>query len=254
MATDETTSLPPVDEDRDPAAPAPEQGDKTSSYKVELDMDDAPFLKEKEEEKAALEEPPAPPSTPEQPPEKPKFSAKFKNIFHGLVAALKHRLNTRRRRVIAAAILLVPAMAGGGLYFFLWGGSESQKPVESPVTTTVVVSSATQRDEGPAAAKFLYILDLFFLELRGAEGEIRFLRCGFSIPTDNETLMTELAVKNIAVRDSIYYYLTNKPLTFLADAKSAETLKEDIVSVVNENIATEKIQAVYIEEYIVSPD
>ncbi|MDR1490073.1 MAG: flagellar basal body-associated FliL family protein [Desulfovibrio sp.] len=252
MAPDEKTS--PA-AGKDPASTAPDTGEeKANAFKVELDIDDAPFLKEKEEEKAAPEEHPTLLPTPEQPPEKPKFFAKFKDRLRSLITLLKNRLNTRRRRIIAVAVLLVPAMAGGGLYFFLPGASEPQKSAgPPPATTTVVVPSTAPRGENPTA-KFMYHMDRFFIELRGAEGEIRFLRCGFSIPTDNETLMAELAAKNIAVRDSIYYYLTNKPLTFLADAKSAATLKEDIASVVNENIATEKIQTVYIEEYLVSSD
>ena len=90
------------------------------------------------------------------------------------------------------------------------------------------------------------------MEIRGTEGEIRFLRCRFSIPTDSQPLFNELRVKTIALRDSIYYYLDNKPLTFLSDQGAREALKQDLISVINEHASADKIHNLYIEEYLIT--
>ena len=108
------------------------------------------------------------------------------------------------------------------------------------------------RENTPAGPKFLFKGEPFLIERRGSEGEIRFLRCRFSIPTDNPSLYAELQAKNIAVRDAIYYYLNNKPVTFLSDSTQTEVLKRDLISVINKHLTSEKIQELYIEDYLVT--
>jgi flagellar FliL protein len=90
------------------------------------------------------------------------------------------------------------------------------------------------------------------MERRGSEGELRFLRASFAIPTENPMLFVELGTKDIAVRDAIYYYLRNKPLTFLADKDSREMLKNDLLSVINEHISSEKVTELFFEEYLIT--
>ncbi|MDR0828350.1 MAG: flagellar basal body-associated FliL family protein [Desulfovibrio sp.] len=235
------------------------QAKPDAAYKVELDIDGAPFLNVGEEEKKPeveeKDELPPPPLQMETPKKAGRF-AKLKALLQkisGRFAFLKPLLSTKKGKIIVAGVPLLLIIVGLALYFLVFRKSAPPEPATPPpLTTTVVVPSSPPREDTPAPAKFTYHLDRFFIPLRGSEGEIRFLRCGFTIPTDNEILISELKVKNIAVRDAIYYYLINKPLTFLADAKSGESLKEDIISIINENVATEKIRTIYIEDYMVS--
>ena len=217
------------------AAPA-----KAPSVKVELDIEDAPFLEEQEEQKAPAKEPEKPAPTP------PPAEEKKPSAFKAKLAAL---LGNRKRLALVGGGLLLILLAPIVINLVLSGSKSAPQP-EEPVRR--IVPDEAPRDDAPPGPKFLFKSDLFLIERRGSEGEIRFLRCRFSIPTENPVLYAELQAKNIAVRDAIYYYLNNKPVVFLSDDMHTEVLKKDLISVVNEQISAEKVQELYIEEYLVT--
>lgn len=209
--------------------------------KVELDIDDAPFLEEDEpqaEETAqeALPEPEAVASAPEREPEAPgRLAAFFAN----------------RKRLYLIAGGLVFLLVTPLLLMLVFSGKKAPPP-EPAGPQRITQELTLPRTDAPAGPAYLYRADAFFVPLKGSEGEPRFLRCDFAVPTDNPQLYAELMAKNIAVRDSIYYYLHNKPLSFLADQKSRQLLRQDIISVVNEHASAEKIKELYIENYLIS--
>ena len=212
---------------------------RSPSVKVELDIEDAPFLQEQEEQKAPVKEPerPAPPP--------PPVEEKKQSALQAKLAAL---LGNKKRLALIGGGLLLILLAPIGITL-IFGGKDTQQPAD-PVRR--IVPDEPPRDDAPPGPKFLFKSDLFLIERRGSEGEIRFLRCRFSIPTENPVLYGELRAKNIAVRDAIYYYLNNKPVVFLSDDMHTEVLKNDLISVINEHISSEKIQELYIEEYLVT--
>jgi flagellar FliL protein len=53
------------------------------------------------------------------------------------------------------------------------------------------------------------------------------------------------------IRDAIYYYLKNKPFSFLADNKNMDLLKRDLAGIISENLMTEKINEVLLDNYII---
>ena len=55
----------------------------------------------------------------------------------------------------------------------------------------------------------------------------------------------------IVVRDAVYYYLKNKSMEFLTDKKNTETLKKDVLSVINQFIGAQPLDNLLIEEYLV---
>ncbi|MDR2669303.1 MAG: flagellar basal body-associated FliL family protein [Desulfovibrio sp.] len=244
-----------------PDAAPPSDGAKPGAVKVALDVDDAPFLQEAEKktapppQKTGAPLPPLPPA-PEQ-TKKTGLAARIKAFFARFKpSALLQKLPSGKKRylILGGAGFVSVAAAGAVLYFAVFSGSppppdQASRPAN---VTTVVVPSAPPREDAPAAAKFTYRLDAFMVEKTGSEGELRFLRCSFSVPTDNETLMAEFSAKNIVLRDAVYYYLHHKPLTFLVDAALSEELKQDIISIVNENVSTEKIEQLYVEDYVVT--
>ena len=211
------------------------------NVKVELDIEDAPFIQETEEPAPPAKQAakPAPTEAP-APPEQGPASIKTK------LAALL--VNKKRLALIGGlALLLLLAPIGISLFWF-----RKPEPPPPPEPVRKLMPDEPPREDTPAGAKFLFKGEPFFIERRGSEGEIRFLRCRFSIPTDNPALYAELQAKNIAVRDAIYYYLINKPVTFLSDNTLTEVLKRDLISVVNEHVSADKIQELYIEEYLVT--
>lgn len=213
-----------------------------AGIKVELDIDDAPFLEEEEapEEKVPAEIVPDPLPAPAPDPSKTEKAGRLAAFF----------ANKKRLYVIAGGLvfLLVTPL----LLMFVLSGKKTPETPPPAEPQRITASAEPPRQDAPAGPAYLYKADGFLVPLKGGEGEPRFLRCDFAVPTDNPQLFAELAAKNIAVRDSIYYYLSNKPVSFLADQKSRQTLRLDIISVVNEHVSAEKIQELYIENYLIS--
>lgn len=201
--------------------------------KVALDIADAPFLEEKEQ--------PRPEETPEATAPEPKK----KPLLPAALSAGKKRLYS----IVAGLVFLLVTPLLLMLFF-----SETKEPAAPPPAEPeqIIKELAIPRADAPAGPAYLYKAGNFFVPLKGSEGEPRFLRCDFSVPTDNPQLFAELSAKNIAVRDSIYYYLHNKPLSFLANQNSRQILKQDIINIVNEHVSAEKIQEVYVENYLIS--
>ncbi len=229
------------------SAKTPPQGGKPAAggrpspaVKVELDLEDAPFL----EDPAKEEETPQEEAKPAESKQLPQGTEEEKPL------SWKDRLRAKKKTLIAAgvaALLLSGAAVAVNMLFF------SQK---TPTTPETAPRRVTLQDEtpapGPAAAAYFVEWEPFLIEVRGSQGEILFLHCKFSVPTESPDLYGELAAKRIPLRDAVYYYFRNKPLTFLSDKTKQKDLKDDLISVINEHISSAKISELYFEEYVVT--
>ncbi len=204
-----------------------------SAGKVELDLDDAPFLMEEEEPEPEPQPKAetAPAKAEEPPPAKKRLNFK---------ALLKDK------RVLAGAgsalVLLVAAA------FFLF----SSPAEETPPPPKPEAQTAEEAPKEPAKPTEYYIKwEPFWVEFTDAEGNVRFLVCRFTGLTSNEVLKAEAEAKQITLRDTIYYYLTHKDKEFLGNTANAETLKRDILAVVNQYLTTGQVDQVLLEDYVI---
>ena len=203
--------------------------------KVDLDLDDAPFL-EDEEEAPAAPEASAEPFPEEAPAEEQKPSRK-KFIFIG-----------------AAALVL---LLGGAAAFFLL-----RKPAAPPVETPPVAPEAEPavpptppppvlEPPKPPQPELVMPMAPFLVEMTDATGRTRFLNIRFTAVTTDPAVRLEFMRNTIVVRDAVYYYLKNKSMEFLTDKKNTETLKKDVLSVINQFIGAQPLDNLLIEEYLV---
>jgi len=206
-----------------------------ASQKVELDLEDAPFLDEEDEEEA----PPPPPSGPAEAVSLEAAPAKKRE----LPAWLKDK---RILAGMAAVLLLVIGLA---LYLLI-------KP-KAPVETAPPPEAAVQKPQEqapapePEPADITVQVEPFTVELKDAKGELRFLFCKFSLVTKDPQVGFEIKQKMTILRDAVYYYLKNKNLTFLADTSNAEALKLDLLSVINQFMSSGQLETILIEQYLV---
>lgn len=222
--------------------------------KVELDLDDALFLEFEEKEDVAAstaveslpdpEEKPGTEELPEGQSEAPSRSTRKKLWFFGIAAAL---------------CLLLGA---GGTYYWMKSGlpsagepagtaaesaQEEATATESGPTVGLDVQGTTaQQTEQPAS----FPLERFQVEYV-LDGKTRFLTSRFSIPDTTPVMRAELQAKMVFVRDGIYRYLKNSPLSFLDDPQESGKLKTDIASVINQTIKSGQVSDILIEEYVV---
>lgn len=220
----------------------------SASDKVELDLEDAPFLDEEEEEEEQPEEQPAEPAPPPisfEEPKKPKPEPFWKKLI-------------RDKRILfggGGAVLLFLIIL---LTYILWPSGkptpeeEPAPPTEQNATPQPAPAPEVQLEpEEPPAAEQIVSWEPFWVEYIGDDGTPRFLRCKFAAPTDNERLAWEITRKQTVLRDAIFYYLRNKELVFLADKNNVEQLKRDLLSVINQYLTAGQLEQLLIEEYLI---
>jgi len=202
--------------------------------KVELDLEDAPFLDEDDEDEEEDEEEDEGLALEEPEPEgdsKPWY---------------------KRPKIVipiaAGALVVVGALIA---WILLSPGPEQVAQPEAETETVETDVPPPPPPEEPEVQEFLVPLAPFWVERKDDQGTIRFLVCQFTGVTTNEKLSYEMTQKTTILRDAIYYYLRNKDLTFLSDKKNAETLKSDILSVVNQYLSVDRLEQLLIEQYLV---
>lgn len=223
-------------EDAPSAAPA---------FKVELDIDDAPFLEEEPEPEPEPE--PVAPAPEKAPAKKTEEKTEKKPSF---IKRFIDKLRSDKKLLFLtvgglAILLVVPPV----LFFLLSGEDAPPPPPPPPVQQAPVEKVEPVRAE---PSEHLFPMEPFLVERKGSEGEIRFLRCAFTIVTGEQRIQQEMTLKKIVLRDAIYYYLHNKPLTFLLDNDTTSTIKVDLISVINEHLTLGKIDDLLIEDYFIS--
>lgn len=203
--------------------------------KVDLDLDDAPFLEDEEEAPAAAPEDAAEPFPSESPVPEQKPSRKKLVIL------------------LAAALLLI--LGGAGAFLLL------RKPATPPVEPPVVAPEPapvplpeppTPIPEPPKPQPEIVMpMAPFLVEMTAADGRTRFLNIRFTAVTTDPAVRLEFMRNTIVVRDAVYYYLKNKSMEFLTDKKNTDTLKKDVLSVINQFIGAQPLDNLLIEEYLV---
>jgi len=202
-----------------------------ASQKVVLDLDDAPFLTESPPEKKT-----------DQPAEQEHRSAS-KNAQ--AVDASKEDVKSPRRTIfiLGGAVLLVLA---GVLAFWL---TRPVPPPPEPDPPPDLSEDADIPPPAPLVQEHFVDLEPFWIDY--AQGDdILFLSLKMSLVTEDPTLVLEIQRKTIILRDAVYYYLNNRPLPSVKRIEAAETLKQDVLSVLNQHLSR-PLTGVLIEEYLV---
>ncbi len=217
---------------------AEENSSGKAAQKVDLDLDDAPFLEdEDEEDDLPDEEPEDLPSLEEEPAKKKRSPMLF--VYIG----------------IAVIILLLAAIAVK--VFFL--DKPAPAPKEEPQLEEVLEEEppppepAEQAPPPPPEEPGVTLIRMepFWVEQRDENGQVRFLVARFSLTTTDELVLAEYSRKKVTIRDAVYYYLKNKDLKFLSDKENGETLKKDLLLVINQYIAAGRFEKILFEDYLV---
>ena len=211
--------------------------------KVDLDLDDAPFLEDEEE---------TPPPAGEEAAEATPFPAAEEKP-----AAPR---NKKRLFLLIGAVLLL-ALLGAGAYIFLQHKKAAQPPATQlalPLTQTPSPPpsgpkpAASALTEPPAPKREIVMpMEPFLVELTDAQGRTRFLSIRFTAVTQEPAVELEFKRNRIVLRDAVYYYLKNKNAAFLTDKNNADVLKKDVLSVINQFIGAQPLDNLLIEDLLV---
>lgn len=230
----------PVEEAAPKPAGKPGESDVTidtsetsrASQKVDLDLDDAPFLEEEEEE-----------VKPE--PAKPKEALTLTE------SEKKKPIQWNRKKLIigVAALALVLAIALAVKFLFFKGKTAP------PAEKTTVAAAAAQANKTAAPPPELPVIPVrmepFWVEQKGEGEELRFLIVRILLETRDKNVAAEFQGRLMQARNAIFYYLKNKDVQFLSDEANTEKLKSELLLVVNQYVTDGKFDTLLFEEYVV---
>ena len=190
--------------------------------KVELDLDDAPFLKS-EEKMPAVAASQAAPAVPQDGAAPPK----------------------KRSWRLAAAVAGLLVLIGAGAAWRLW--PRTPPPPPEAVKPEVVVVPQTPTAQMPQDQ----VKELAPFVVPRADGDgTAFLICKFSVVYKNPALGAELDRKMVSLRDALYFYLGSKTDAFLLNADNAPTIKRDLTEVLNDYLTQGQVTDILLESYL----
>lgn len=202
------------------------------TQKVELDLEDAPFLEEEEE----------------APPELPKPSAAV-----SLEAPKEEKPPLGKKKLMimgAAALVLLIVAALAMKFLFFKAKAEPQAPkTEQASAAHAPEQNATMAE--PEKPEIQVRMEPFWVEQKAGQDEIRFLIVRMLLGTKDPTVAKEFEQKLMPARNAIFYYLKNKDVQFLADEQNAEKLKAELLLVINQYVTDGKFDTLMFEEYVV---
>jgi flagellar protein FliL len=200
-----------------------------STQKVELDLEDAPFLEEEEEVK-------------------PQQSLPTEPVGLGAEEKKTSGLDRKKKLMILGAVGLILLIAAAVtikvLYF---KGTAAPLPAKHAAAEPGA-SNATEKPELPELPVHL---EPFWVEQKGEGDEIRFLTVRMMLTTRDPAVVRDIQMKLLPARNAIFYYLKNKDVQFLADEKNAEKLKSELLLVINQYVTDGKFDNLMFEEYVV---
>jgi len=200
-----------------------------ATQKVDLDLDDAPFLEDEEEEEEI---------GPIDEAETPLLDEEAKRPGFDFKALLRNKLF-----LIAAGIILLLLVI---IVILLLREPEAPPPPPPPPV-------AQPTEEAPTEEKpeILIRLDPFLIEQRDKEDKIRFLEVRVVVSTREDGLARQFKQETYTIRNALYYYLKNKDLEFLSDKDNSDKLKKELLAIINQYMGFGEFDTLLFEQYLV---
>ncbi|WP_419788083.1 flagellar basal body-associated FliL family protein [Pseudodesulfovibrio sp.] len=204
-----------------------------ATQKVDLDLDDAPFLEDEEEEEdiSSVEE-----------EEIPLLDEGKKESSLDFKALLRNKLF-----LVATGIILILLIV---ITILLLREPEAPPPPPPPPPPTEAPKPepTPQPEEKP---EILIRMDPFLIEQRDKEDKIRFLEVRVVVSTQDDGLARQFKQETYTVRNALYYYLKNKDLEFLSDKDNSDKLKTELLAIINQYMGFGEFDTLLFERYLV---
>ncbi|MBO4334256.1 MAG: flagellar basal body-associated FliL family protein [Desulfovibrio sp.] len=192
--------------------------------KVQLDLEDAPFLKEEpeEQEKQQEEAQESAPAVPEKKPKKKKFV------------------------IIALAAILITA----GVVGFIFFGSPAPPPPPPPPKPKPDVIVVPSKPDAKSSPDIVMEFERFIIPVGNSLSSTNFLICKFSTVSKSPTINSEIEQKMLVLRDAVYFYLRGKSYEYLLNPDNATAIKSDLVGILNDYLGHGKLEDVLLDSYL----
>lgn len=164
--------------------------------------------------------------------------------------------------LIIIIVVLVLILVIGGIIFALMSGNHeaeagssghkeaSAHGEEAPAEGDHGTPSGESRGNISTEVGIMFPLDIFTVNLLSESGR-RYLKVEMNLELEGEELALELETKKPVLRDVIIRILSGKSLEEVSTVRGKETLKEEILSDLNQRIKDGKIKNVYFTDFVV---
>lgn len=165
--------------------------------------------------------------------------------------------------IIIIAVLVLILVIGGVIIALMSGGEEeaasapehkeaSAHGEEAPAEGEHAKSEkgAAHGEESLSEVGIMFPLEMFTVNLLSESGR-RYLKVEMNLELEGEELAVELETKKPVLRDVIIRILSGKSLEEVSTIKGKETLKEEILSDLNNRVKDGKIKNVYFTDFVV---
>lgn len=165
--------------------------------------------------------------------------------------------------IIIIVVLVLILVIGGVIFALMSGNHEAEAGSESSAHTEAPAHGEEAPAEGEHAAPsggshgevstevgIMFPLDLFTVNLLSESGR-RYLKVEMNLELEGEELALELETKKPVLRDVIIRILSGKSLEEVSTIKGKETVKEEILTDLNQRVKDGKIKNVYFTDFVV---
>lgn len=207
---------------------SPEKGDEflaSGNNKVELDLEDAPFLNEEPEEREQSN------------PEEKQGDADKKET-----AEEDKKPNNKKKFIIIGAIAVLLLLVIGVVGFFVFSSDDEILP-------NIIVVTNPEAQAPPKA--FELKLDPFVIQCVDSNGKIHFVKGIFVLSTIHEEVFFEISNNQKVIRDAIYYYLGIQDPEILLDSANHQLIKNGLFETVNKYVMNGSIDHLYIDSLLI---
>lgn len=199
----------------------------TALEKVQLDLDDAPFLQDDEDE------------------EETKTETGKKSEKTGETTEEGEEVKPKSKKkiiliVLATFVILILAFASYYVYNIL------QTP--GPVLQNFITIPSPPESTKPAF--YEVTLDPFWVDLENTDHGPKFLVGKFVVRMESEDTKKELELNLKKIRDAIYYYLVSVDHEFLIDIDNREIVRNGIIDIVNPYLVSGQIENIYFDSFL----
>ncbi|MDD5211994.1 MAG: flagellar basal body-associated protein FliL [Sulfuricurvum sp.] len=163
--------------------------------------------------------------------------------------------------IVIGAVFVLILVIGGVIFALMSGGKEEGSSASGKEVSAhgdekasegekSAHSGGSSNNESLTKVGIMFPLELFTVNLLSESGR-RYLKVEMNLELDGEELAVELEKKKPVLRDVIIRILSGKSLEEVSTIKGKETLKEEIVTDLNQRVKDGKIKNVYFTDFVV---
>lgn len=196
----------------------------SAQKKVELDLEDAPFLNEEPEEKEQSTEQEQESSEPAEANTESAAPKKKKKLF-----------------IIGGIAALLLLLIGGAVFYFFFYDDE--------ILPNIIVVENPEVQAPPKT--FELKLDPFVIQCIDHNGKIHFVKGSFILSTIHNEVFFEISNNQKVIRDAIYYYLGIQDPDVLLNPVNHQLIKDGLFETVNKYVMSGSIDHLYIDSLLI---